>query len=329
MDDATRTTCELFIQNRDLVKNVFRFNENLTHTACSSIYTMRGKTIDPESMKASKKLIQDHVGIFNNFRGTVFSCVTAMIDSSGAPEDTLEHGLGVYKLLKEEFFASEYLALAAMSIAQLAEPGDYERLAGKTRDIYDRMKAQHWFRTSSEDTGLCAILALSEKSAEQLIDTAEQCYAILKPSFFSGDAVQSLSHVLALGNADPREACEKTMALYTKLKDAGHKYGTYYELASLGVLAMSAPDFETVVPQIIEIDDWLSRQKGFGIMSTVTKKQRLMYAGMIAVKDVQADPIFQNSAMTSMVSMMVMQEVALYAGVSSGIAAGSMASSSN
>lgn len=315
MDDATRQTCELLIRNRDLIKKVFRVEENATYMVCSSIYTMKGKEVDPASMKECKSLINKRVGIFNNFRGSGYSSIAAMIDASGRPEETLENGLTAYGLLKEVFFPSEFLAAAAMSIAQLAEPSDFERLSRKTREIYDRMKEQHWFRTSSQDTGLCALLALSDKPAEKIIADAEECYAILKPSFFSGEAVQSLAHVLALGDGDPKDYCDKTMGLFTRLKDAGHKYGTYYELASLGVLAMAADDFDAVVPEIIEIDEWLKGQKGFGIMSTVTKKQRLMYAGMVAVKDTANESALESVAVTNMVSMMIMEEVVLYSSI--------------
>lgn len=52
--------------------------------------------------------------------------------------------------------------------------------------------------TSAEDSAFCALLAVSEMEEESLIAECENCYQILKPEFFSANAVWSLSQVLAL-----------------------------------------------------------------------------------------------------------------------------------
>ena len=52
--------------------------------------------------------------------------------------------------------------------------------------------------TSGEDSTFCALMALLDKTDEVLLGDAEECYKILKSNFFSSNAVQSLSHVLAM-----------------------------------------------------------------------------------------------------------------------------------
>ena len=56
----------------------------------------------------------------------------------------------------------------------------------------------HGRMTSGEDSTFCALIALLDKTDEVLLGDAEECYKILKSNFFSSNAVQSLSHVLAM-----------------------------------------------------------------------------------------------------------------------------------
>ena len=101
------------------------------------------------------------------------------------------------------------------------------------------MKNVHPFLTSGEDSIYAAMLALSEQSEEDIVDEAENCYRLLKPEFFSGNAVQSLSLVLTLCEGSAEEKCNAVMELFRELKARGYKYGTEYELSTLGLFSRS------------------------------------------------------------------------------------------
>ena len=217
-----------------------------------------------------------------------------------------------------------------MMIAQIAQPPLYEGIAARTRTIYSRMKKEHPFLTSGEDSTFCALMALSERADDEMIEDAEQCYRSLKSNFFfSSNAVQSLSHTLALCDGQPDIKCGKTMELFEKLESEGHRYGTDYELPTLGVLAMSGGDLDEIVQEIIEIDAWLSQQKGFGFFSSITRKQRLMYAGIVAQRDYLDEETMQTAAINGTVSLIVAQQAAMCAAVAASAAAAASASSSN
>lgn len=329
MNEVTLSNCKQLIDNRDRIKSVFSWDNSLIHLCCAGIYSAKGLTVDETVLQASRDLIKKKVGVFSNFRSTARSPIAAMISTSENPEQTLERGLTVYDLLKKEFWSSTYLPLAAMIIAQVAEPYQYEQIANRTRVLYNRIKAEHPFLTSGEDSAFCALMALSEKSDESLIMDMERCYEELKPNFFSSNAVQSLSHVLALCDGTVSEKCTRTMQLFEKLKAAGHKYGTDYELPTLGVLAMSGADLESVAADMIEIDDWLADQKGFGFFSSITKKQRLMYAGILAQRDYSNESALQTAAVGGTISLIVAQEAAMCAAVAASTAAAAANSSSS
>lgn len=327
MNEQTKRNCELLVENRDHARDVFTWDGGLIHLACAGIFTARGTAADENVLDMSRKLLNKRVGIFSNFRSAARAPIAAMLAVSGSPECALENGLAVYGLLKQEFWTSAYLPLASMMIAQAVPPLRYGEVAARTGTIYHRMKAEHPFLTSAEDSAFCALMALSEKSDDELIGGAEECYRLLKPDFFSGNAVQSLSHALALCDGAAAEKCGRTMELYGALCDAGRRYGTGYELPTLGVLAMSDGNLTAIAQEMTEIDGWLSGQKGFGFFSSVTAKQLLMYSGIVAMRDYFGEDMMQAAAVSSTVSLVVAQQAALCAALASSAAAASASSS--
>lgn len=329
MRDTVQKNCELLIRYRDMIKPVFPWDGGLIHLACAGIYVMKDKNVDAGVLEQSGRILKEKLGVFSNFRGTARSPIAAMMAVSGDPENTLNNGITVYELLKKEFWSSSYLPLAAMVIARMAEQYDYGKVAERTRRIYERMRAEHPFLTSSEDSAFCAMSALSDKTDDELINDMEACYDLLKPEFFSGNAVQSLAHVLSLCGGTPEAKCRRTMELFRALKTAGRKYGTEYELPALGVLAMADASVEQMVQEILEIDTWLSAQKGFGFFGSVDKKQRLMYAGMLAQKEYICADVAQTAAVNSAVSLIVAQEAAMCAAIAASSAATAASASSS
>jgi hypothetical protein len=329
MNTQTRIRCEQFIENMNKVKYVFSWDSRLMHLACAGIYTTKGKAVDEQVLKACKNSLKHKVNAFSNFRGTASPPIATMVAISGNPEETLDNGLLVYHLLKDKFFGSTYLPLVAMIIAQLVPTNEYQHIVTRTRTLYERIKSDHPFLTSSKDSPFCALMALSEKSDNVLIRDTEHCYQILKRNFFSSDAVQSLSFVLALCDGEVNEKCERTMELYTKLKSTGHKYGTDYELPTLGILAMSEVGLEETVKEMKEIDEWLSKQKGFGFFSSISKKQRLMYAGILTQKNQLQEDTMQTATINGTISIVIAQEAAMCAAIAASSAAAAASTSSS
>jgi len=176
--------CEQLIENRNRVKSVFPWDGGLLNLACAGIFATKGRTVDGSVLRDCKNLLKQKVGVFSNFRSTARAPIAALLATSSSLGQPLENGLLVYQLLKQDFWSSTYLPLAAMVIAQMAQPSRYEEVASRTRIIYDRMKKEHPFLTSGEDSAFCALMALSEKSDDCMMEDAEHCYQGLKPNFF-------------------------------------------------------------------------------------------------------------------------------------------------
>ena len=321
MNERTLARCKNLIKNKETMKSVFTWEDGLTHLACAGIFINKEQTANEEMLLQCKDILKRNTGIFSNFKSTAKPMIIAMLASNENPQLLMERGLKVYDLLKEEFMSSVYLPIAAMIIAQYADEARYEELAQRTRRIYKQMRADHPFLTSGEDSTFCALMALLDKPDEVLLGDAEECYKTLKSNFFSSNAVQSLSHVLAMCDGEPKIKCQRTMELFQKLKEAGHKYGTSYELPTLGVLAMADGNQDEIVAEMAEIDQWLSEQKGFGFFSSISAKQRLMYAGMIAQQDYINDKMMQSAAVNGVISLIVAQQAAMCAAITASAAA--------
>ena len=303
------------------MKSAFAWEDGLTHLACAGIFINKEQTANEEMLLQCKDILKRNTGIFSNFKSTAKPMIVAMLAANENPQLLMERGLKVHDLLKEEFMSSVYLPIAAMIIAQYADEARYAELAQRTRRIYKQMRADHPFLTSGEDSTFCALRALLDKPDEVLLGDAEECYKTLKSNFFSSNAVQSLSHVLAMCDGEPKIKCQRTMELFQKLKEAGHKYGTSYELPTLGVLAMADGNQDEIAAEMAEIDQWLSEQKGFGFFSSISAKQRLMYAGMIAQQDYINDKMMQGAAVNGVISLIVAQQAAMCAAITASAAA--------
>lgn len=321
MNERTLARCKNLIKNKETMKSAFAWEDGLTHLACAGIFINKEQTVNEEMLLQCKDILKRNTGIFSNFKSTAKPMIVAMLAANENPQLLMERGLKVYDLLKEEFMSSVYLPIAAMIIAQYADEARYAELAQRTRRIYKQMRADHPFLTSGEDSTFCALMALLDKPDEVLLGDAEECYKILKNNFFSSNAVQSLSHVLAMCDGEPENKCQKTMELFQKLKEAGHKYGTSYELPTLGVLAMADGNQDEIAAEMAEIDQWLSEQKGFGFFSSISAKQRLMYAGMIAQQDYINDKMMQSAAVNGVISLIVAQQAAMCAAITASAAA--------
>ena len=321
MNERTLARCKNLIKNKETMKSAFAWEDGLTHLACAGIFINKEQTANEEMLLQCKDILKRNTGIFSNFKSTAKPMIVAMLAANENPQLLMERGLKVHDLLKEEFMSSVYLPIAAMIIAQYADEARYAELAQRTRRIYKQMRADHPFLTSGEDSTFCALMALLDKPDEVLLGDAEECYKILKNNFFSSNAVQSLSHVLAMCDGEPEIKCQKTMELFQKLKEAGHKYGTSYELPTLGVLAMADGNQDEIAAEMAEIDQWLSEQKGFGFFSSISAKQRLMYAGMIAQQDYINDKMMQSAAVNGVISLIVAQQAAMCAAITAGAAA--------
>ena len=240
--------------------------------------------------------------------------------------DKMKKTMQVYETLKKEFYGSEYLVLAAAVMADMVSEEQAIQMAKKARKIYDKMKKDHPFLTSGEDTVYAVLMAVSEKSDDKMMDEMEVCYKKLKESFYASNEVQALAHVLSVAEGSAEEKCNKVVALYDALRGAEVKYGKYYELVALASLAMLPVEQSVLVEDIKAVDAFLAEQKGYGFWG-LDKKTRLMHAAMIVSCDYIKNDTADIAAMTGAMAVVAAQQAAMCAVIAA--SAASTAASSN
>ena len=330
MNETLRNRCELFIKNRDIFKSAIKWESDYLYPICASVFTDRERLADAEIVKDTRKMFKSRLGVFSNFRGSCELPIVAMLAASDDPEKRLDDAIELYGGLKNHFFSSEFLPVAAMMLSDSVPTEKYGEICERTRRIYDLMKKEHPFLTSSEDSVYAAMLALSERSDAEIISEVEICYAALKDKFHDRNALQSLSFVLALaddGVFTAKDRCRETARLFDILKEKKNKYGTGYELATLGSLATLPGGVEETARDLIEVSDYLKTQKGYGFWG-MAKTQRLLHAAMIVTSDrIGGSDAMSGAAVNGTLSMIASQQAATCAAISVSIAATSAARS--
>ncbi len=325
MNTTLHALCDHFISNRDLLKATFPWDSTLIFPACAMLFVEQNKHPDTDTLKACKHILKAHTGVFSPFRATTRLPVIAMLSLSDTPQESLQKTLALYTVLKKHFHSSEYLVLAALSLSNLISPEDYEVIARKGISLYKAIKKTHPFLTSSEDAVFCLLLATSDTSEEAMLTHTEACYTRLKPHFFSGNAVQALSHALALQSGSPEEQCDKVLSLFDDLKQNGYKYGTNFELASLGLLATLDCNHTELLENFTALNHYLKQQKGYGFLGT-PEKQRYMHITMLLLKYYGNDtPTNSTTLIGSTLSIIIAQQLAFIAMIASTAATSSAA----
>jgi len=325
MRQELQTICETFIKDRDVAKEAFVWDSSYMPPICAGILADKKQSVSGEMLKSYKQMIKDKTGVFSNFRGMGISSMACMLAVCDQPEKLFSHAIKIHEDLKDHFWSSSYLPLVSMIVASLAEENEFSSIVQKTKNIYDLMKKAHPFLTSGEDGPFAALLAFAESSPEGITTEVEKCYLLLKDKFGSGNALQSLSHVLALGEGSAESKCRKLEQLFDALKEKGYKYGTGYELPTLGALSIMPMSVSGVAEDLIGVADYLATQKGYGVFGA-TKKQRLMHGAMLVCKayaNADNNTVMTTTALNSTLAMIAAQQAAMCAAIAATAAASS------
>ena len=123
--------------------------------------------------------------MFSNFKSTQMLALATMLSFAEDIERKMREVLKIYEILKMEFRSSLYLPLSAFVISDMVVDRDYEKVARKANELYKKMKTEHPFLTSGEDSGFAVLFAISDISSDAAIVEMEKCYEILRHKFFS------------------------------------------------------------------------------------------------------------------------------------------------
>ena len=195
MRDSLHILCNHFIEARDVVKETFKWDSSYLPPVCANLFCAAGAMPDMYRLRECRDLINQKTGIFSSFRGHIRVPLACLLSMEDHPEDKFDQARNNYQMLREQFSGSDYLALAAFL---LTEYDCTEERIARGKRIYRRMKDEHPFLTSSEDSIFALMMAWSDQTDEDLIADMEACYRILKERFHDSNCVQTMTHILAM-----------------------------------------------------------------------------------------------------------------------------------
>ncbi len=282
MRETLERRSQLLVANQEIMCKSFKLEHTLTNAVVAATFAERGREADVELIKEARKILKKKQGVFSDFRSYNELIVSARMALSADSEGYLDEVSEVYeKLRKGKLFGSSYRVLAAMSICDRGRYSEADGLIARTNEIMKGMNKSHPFLTSDEDTCFAVLLAMTDKSVEDILTELENSFMIVKKNFaFHDNAAYSLAQVLTAYDGDYEKKSVKALELFDAFKAAGTKYGKEHELASLGALIDIDTDIDEIVSEVTEVAERLKGQKGFGMLD-MGRETRLMFGTML------------------------------------------------
>ena len=274
---------KLMIENSNEMNKVKGTLGESTLKKCGALnLTLKNIHANANEINECRNIIKRNTSIFSNFRG--YNLLNSSIELSliPSPQQSIKEIITIYEKLKQHFFQSSFLVLAAQIIYDAKDRINIDEAISNTKKAYDHMKKNHFFLTSSEDLSAAAMIAVTSNDLEKDCDELEACYKILKSKiFFGGNNLQALSHTLALFKGTPEEKCEKVIKLNQALKNY-HIPLKSYALPILGVCAFITDDYNSLAKDIAKTNDILKKQYGFGALSIGYTMRSMIAASLVA-----------------------------------------------
>lgn len=311
MKTRLQTRCELLAENRNKINKGFWLQNSLIKIASALVYTEGDKTVDNAYLKECRGVLRKNQGIFSEFRSMNEIMVSAKLAQQADPEKYMEEISATYKKLTQgKLFGSRYVALAAMNISDARRFNEADSIVEKTSAILKGMKKDHPFLTTDEDTCFAVLLAMTDKSVENILTELEETYKTLKKDFsFHDNSVYSLAQVLTMKQGTVAEKCSQVVDIYNAFRDSGIKYGKDYEFPSLGVLVGLNVRTEEIVNEVVDASDFLKTQKGFGMLDC-SERHRLMFSAILYAGTMDESVLTSASAFDSTIAMVIAEEIA-------------------
>ncbi|WP_022762791.1 DUF4003 family protein [Butyrivibrio sp. AD3002] len=331
MKNIVQKRCELLVENRNLIQEGFMLENSLLKAVAAAAFAEKEKTVDVDYLKECRSLLRDKQGALSSFRGNNELIVSTKMALGSDPEKYIDEVIEVYKKFqKGKCFGSTFRVLAAMSICDAGKFSEADAIIEKTNNLLEGMRKKHPFIATDEDTSFAVLLAMTEKSVEEILTELEEAFGYIKKSFsFHDNAAYSLTQVLTIFDGSYEDKRDKVLEIYNAFKAAGLKYGKEYELASLGTLININLSTGELVSEVAEAAKFFDGKKGFGMLD-MNKQTKLMLGAMVVSGAYSEKSTVTDASVTSgAISMIIAEQTAMLVAIMIASSSAAASSSSN
>ncbi|MBR6309463.1 MAG: DUF4003 family protein [Lachnospiraceae bacterium] len=315
-----------FIDDFNTAKKVYKLDGN--YAASSYAASLLGSTvpIDEERLKEAKKLISRHSAGLVNIKGTLAKEVAAAaVAESTDPDYAAQKINELYASLRKICSGSDFFGVPASIIYKSVQNVHYEQVIEKVNAVYKGLRKKHPFLTSYEDIVGCTLMALTDKSVDDIVADSEACFDILKKKFIVNNNAQTVACVLSLFAGTAEERCDKTIEVEKVLKKARISFGDR-SLGTLATIAMviKREDLQSYISDVREVSDALKSVRGLGNFGVGRQFRNLIAAAIVTVAYSEENKTnIEASAVNGIVSTMFTQHLIVVACMSYAITSAS------
>ncbi|WP_210367058.1 DUF4003 family protein [Bacillus sp. REN3] len=322
MENASSNT-ERYIQIYSVLKEEFRWkvtNHSVLMMA-ASLYISTNRNFDMARFAELAEYIKSESRLFSPLRSESRFMFAAMLDTRFEnPEEKFPVLIKAYdELVSGGFSKNIYTYIAAMLLIT-KNTEEIQLYSGRAREIYKKMKGEHWFLTGHSDYPLAVMLAQDPRQADELIARMEDLYTKLSQNGFrKGNDLQSMSHILSLH--ETRSADDLVMGsaeINDRMKEEGIKPKTmfYPQIALLTFIERGIDN----LAEIREVWEQLNAEKPFKWKKDIN----FMMAVTFVINDkIENSPLLQANLTTTIETMIQAQQAASIAAISGAVAANS------
>lgn len=154
-----------------------------------------------------------------------------------------------------------------------------------------------------------ALMAITGIDTEKAATEVEEIFQSLKDNYLiPSNSAQATALVLSMSPLPVQEKVDKFLNIYKVLREEQHATSKGKSMSIYAAFADLDIPQERIIPEIIETDLWLKKQKGYGVLSINADVRRVLAATMV-LKDHEAESAALSTDMTSVVSAVVAEEV--------------------
>ena len=281
MTDILKTKCDLLTDNYASMSKDNSWSSSYIILAAAGEYMAHDAMFDKQRMDSSRSIIKSGAGIFSDFRGMTEYIIRARMSLSDDPQEYFDRMRKIYEILRPGIFGSEFGILASMIILGGVAPLADEETAERTRTIFKAMNQKHRILTAENDMPFAALMAVSGKDIEVLIERSENAFSYLKGRLkVSSDTIQTLANVISVSKRDVVQLCDRIIRIHEILRTSRHSLGRGEASMILASLADNDIDENELAEMVIEAEKYLELSHPFKGFFGLGKEQCRLFASM-------------------------------------------------
>ncbi len=320
MKEVYQSKLDKIIQDYEVLRKTFKWDNDLAKHLISLTFTMKDKLLNTNQIEEMKAYIKRETGVFSSFRGNMMFILAGLLSaSSDIPQRDFDRILNNEKKMKEVGFKSgTYLPSALYTLISVCDDAQVEAHLKKAKDIYQDMKENHPFLTSGDDYALAILLASTNHNPQIL----EAYYTELSTQGFrKSNGLQMLSHILVFSQNETSETTKKCGRILKELKNNKLNVSSDY-YAAIGVVTLLDIDENMLIADLIEIASYLKKIKHYKWLG---KGMHILIASAIIscqyVNEQSEDILIDTTLNVSIQAIIAAQQAAMIAAIAASSAA--------